>query len=321
MVAAIKKTDKTPSPPKTVQSTALQDTDKPYQVTVDVEDNRLDLRPIVRAIMTAENWILDRIPEDQKLVVILGENHSLMWHTALQQAVISAHLAAAERREGRNFAFGYELPHNGVVIATSDDNLKWTDEGNKNLFRFCVEQGVNLQFNDASHYQDEYDLVFDQQDAFTRDIIAKHAPKSLDKKFYRQAENHSFSAGLRLSNMVIAAKASEHMERTGARVYLQDCGLSHALGNRDIKHPYDDSLAAFFKRAGFAVLTVFPSIDHDPDDIPDVAFYFENIIGIEGFHSSELVHATTQKIWEDMDKHSGGILKDPSKVTPKMLAL
>ena len=321
MVAAIKKTDKTPTPPKTAQSSALQDTDKPHQVTIDVEDNRLDLRPIVQAIMAAENWILDRIPEDQKLVVILGEDHSLMWHTALQQAVISAHLAAAERRKGRNFAFGYELPHNNAVSAASDDNPDWADEGNKNLFRFCLEQGVNLQFNDVSHYQDGYDLVFDQQDAFTRDIIAKHAPESLDQKLYRLTANHNYSAGLKLSNIAMVAKAGEHMQRTDARIYLQDCGYSHALGDYDFKHSYDDSLAAFFKRAGFAVLTVFPSIDHYPDDIPDVAFCFENIVGIEGFHSSELAQATTQEIWDDMDKHSGGILKDPSKVTPKMLAL
>ena len=43
-------------------------------------------------------------------------------------------------------------------------------------------------------------------------------------------------------------KAAEHMRRSGAQIYLQNCGLSHALGDTGYNHPYEDSLAAAFKR-------------------------------------------------------------------------
>ena len=102
--------------------------DTPYQTTVNVGAKPRDLRPIVQAIMEAENWILERMPADQKLAVFLVEEHSFTTHIALHQAVIAAHLQAkkhpAGQKAGRDFAYGYEAPHDHLPAAIRHDSPK-----------------------------------------------------------------------------------------------------------------------------------------------------------------------------------------------------
>jgi hypothetical protein len=83
----------------------------PY-LNVDCSQNPYDLRPAVNAIMAAQNWILDRLPKGQKLIIIMGEYHRRFLHTHLREAVLRALDQQKECDPKRSFAYGVELPSN-----------------------------------------------------------------------------------------------------------------------------------------------------------------------------------------------------------------
>lgn len=285
-----------------------------YQRVFNARFRPRDLRPIVQEIMAAENWLLDRLLPGQKLVILLSETHTKTFHVALQQAVIGAHINALQKDATRNFAYGYELPHDylsGEKLIRSFLSIyhgTQAEKQTKRLFRFCLKNGVSIQFNDLS---DVDGLTLNQRDQFTRDLVEKYEPDYLGKRICRVSKYEDFSLGLKLSNLAMVERATAHMEDSDAQIYLQNCGRGHALGDEQEQHFYEDSLASAFREAGFEVLTVFPSEGQLIDDIPEEAFEYEHIIRIKNTDSTE---DDSQEKWDNIDAQSGGILKDPSKI-------
>lgn len=230
-----------------------------------------DLRPVVKAIMDAENMILDRIPPDQKLVILMGEDHSCQTHTLLLQALLQAHKQAAHPT-----ALGLEGSHN---IDWLNEPLPPDDSETTSgaaLLRFCKTQKVDVRFNDLARGEKlspdgttfQQTAILDRGDEMTENIIFRHASLSYD-----DLPIHCESLlGIALRNIGIVENAISHNKKSDARIYVQHCGRGHVFGSRSDGHPYKASLTSLFHRHGFAVLAVCSYdddfIDNGPDDWP-----------------------------------------------------
>ena len=248
---------------------------------VDFRARPLDLRPVVAAIMEAENWILERIPPDQKIVLLAGELHSNLTHSFLWQALIEAHATQQKEKPDRTFALGYEMPHdfffkNGVEDKVREKNLLRAlmdtpvTETIESIFKMCAHHGVSCSFNDISHYPEfsswpSRSNVVDQGDPFTKSIVEKYRPDLLGSRIFRSTtlENFSSSDGMELSNRAIVDNAIAHIERTNARLYIQQCGRAHAVGSSEHECNFQTSLMARFEEAGFHVLPLLTSAEKD----------------------------------------------------------
>lgn len=256
-----------------------------------------DLRPAVRAIMGAENWILKRLPAHQKLVVILGEFHENYMHALLQKAVLEAHDKQARHYASRQFAFGIEMRHNypelirehmgldrdptmaetlsAIIRRNIENNTRWEMSS---LLRTCLNLNLSVGFNDVAHYGPVESAgkprwaEINQEEPFTRDLILRHAPGKLNIPAFRYVDENyrgSDRSGLALSNICMAERSIAHMEETGARIYVHVAGMAHALGNtKGGFHPYEESLSAQFLKRGCAVLPVLPNIEKWEGHLP-----------------------------------------------------
>ncbi|MEM7617834.1 MAG: hypothetical protein AAF244_00490 [Pseudomonadota bacterium] len=112
--------------------------------------------------------------------------------------------------------------------------------------------------------------VVDQTDRFTLEAIKKHAPELEGQRLLRSARylngrgQQIDNNVLALSNAAMVDAAAKHISETGHKLYLQHCGLTHLLGDRNYvrqlpEHPYKDSLCAKFLAKEFAVLNIAPS--------------------------------------------------------------
>lgn len=290
-----------------------------YQDTVDCTIEPYNLYPVVDALMSAENWLLKNIPKGQKVVLILAEDHRVMTDVALRQAVLSAHVKQFWHDPTCRFAFGFEGPHNkyapDIMInsqkllekVAEDPDLSYQKETNRQLFAFCLEHGIDTRFNDIADYKDDNgNDIIDQNDPLTRDIIANSKTALLDEDdIIRESDYLSTTLGLTLSNMAIVENAKTHIRETQSRLYIQDCGFTHALGDKG-ELAYKDSLAYLFRNAGFAVITLIPSLRKF---VPSDALNNEHIIFSESLIQSK---TQTKETWETIDDQSLGLLTDPS---------
>ncbi len=254
-----------------------------WDVDYSASPSRYDLRPAVKAIMAAENWLLSRQP-DQKLVIIIGESHGHIIPSFLQMAVLKAHL---EQRAAHPFAYGCEQVHEMVthyipslsaeddpdgrlVMASynSDTENSQSFWEHRALFGLCLSHHISVSFNDVSYFttfdaypNDDLRSIIDQADPLTRQLVVEQFPHLVGKEILRMHEkNGPDPEGMALSNAAIVKNAIEHIERTQSQIYIQQCGVSHVMGEtrktRDFK--YEDSLTALFFKQGFSVLPVFP---------------------------------------------------------------
>lgn len=247
-----------------------------------------NIRPILDAIMNAQNWILDRLPADQKLVILLPEDHDTHIQMLLQQAIIRMLADQRDKDPKRSYAFGYETAHNKFFknrksYTVADDQrtidlltrVTLADHEEaliplKALFTTCRDTKTSLGLNDVATKrpaEGSKRLVdIDQSNPLTRDLIEKHAPQYLGIDIPRATQfwdaGVPLAEGMRLSNLMMVENALRHVERTNSRIYVQHAGIAHVMGFKKKlfdygeSYKYDDSLAALFQARGFSVLPV-----------------------------------------------------------------
>ncbi len=236
---------------------------------VDCQDNPFDLSPAVNAIMKAENWLLERMPDDQPLVIIMGEIHEMASHVALQQAVLKAHLEQLQDKPQRTFSFGAESPkteNNDDFVSEFDMSCRKNNEdanlANIHLYNFLSRHKISFSNNDIPYFWTERGLVIDTDESeFAQYIVKKYAPAEMqDRAIYRQSDYRDSSLGIALSNRAIVENALVHLERSQSKIYIQKTGLSHVFGEGCCCHKFEDSLVNRFEEAGCTVLPVFPAL-------------------------------------------------------------
>ena len=247
---------------------------------LDCQENPYDLRPMVRRIMEAESFILDRLPRDVPLVIIIGEHHESQGHALLQKAVLIAHAALRGKSEAGNFAFGYEAAHDyahkfsGSPIADPHGsqaiNLRRrfhagsARKAHQDLLDYCVDAKISVSFNDVSCDHGRIDY----RDPLSRAIVKEYNPTLLQKT---PPERGADYRGLAISNLCMAEKAMHHIERTQARVYIQQCGQSHVFGDINERYRFEESLSIRFLERGAEILPVICNYEIAQDYIPEQA--------------------------------------------------
>lgn len=266
-------------------------------------ENPFDLRPLLKSIMTTQNWILDRMPKGQKLVILLSEDHDTHTQILLQQAIIRQLADQREKHPDLSYAFGYEGSHNtffknrtnytvaddhktplfltGPVPAEREEKMIPF----KSLFNACRETKTSVSLNDVATKKpapgSKRVADFDQADPLTQSLVKKHAPQYLGKDIPRATEfldnGIPLAEGLRLSNLMILENALRHIERTNSRIYVQHAGGNHIFGFKNKlfeagkPYEYSDSLSALFEKQGLVVLPIIPSYQNSKSRYPTEA--------------------------------------------------
>lgn len=256
----------------------MPDPSKPA-LAIDCRSND-DIRVPVKALMKAENWLLERMPEGQKLIILIAEQHDLQSHVLFEHAVLQEHLKQFRANPKRSIAFGAEVEHNYLRKHTRVDipdpdgrqgmalfnksRQGWRSlEARQAVFDLCLRENISVGFNDMADVQLGNALYIDQSDPSTRSIVERHRP-DLTGKNVRRSEPSSTSigaSGFDLSNIAIAENAMAHMERSGSSIYIQACGTSHVMGFTTRRYSYEGSLSALFRKHGHEVLCV--SLSHE----------------------------------------------------------
>lgn len=269
-----------------------------------------DLRPVVAAIMKAENWILERLSPGQKLFLILGEQHNSFVDHFIHHATLNAHVRQAKKHKDRTFAYGTEFPYNFLLRSTGktmddpdgvhgmnayfDHTEKTTAciEPISAIFRQCIRDRISVSFNDIS----ATDIHIDMDDPYTIELLGKNKGliKGTLKDKYHRVE---CPIGSSLSNLSQVERSIAHAERTNVKIYIVDCGNLHVAGSRNHNWWYSHSLSKLFTDKGHAVLPVinnFGSFGYNLSDdarkmmdetgikIRDLAYAFERPSGVEG---------------------------------------
>lgn len=258
-------------------------------------DNPYDLRPALDAVQAE---IERRTQGGRKLVVLMGERHDAPAHVALRQSVIERLLTSSspiacglERehdllaviiegafqhplaeglrdalcaldRDGQNLLKAYKVAMRAVESPVTD----------KNFMNFCLAEEVSMRVNDVAMSRalapgGERRRCLDTTAPAMQDIIRSHAPAL-------QGQDVTFvsAEGVHLRNRLIVERVLEHMNDSGAQVYVQSCGNSHIYGDRFGHKPFAQSLSALFNQAGMDVLPVFVSSKvYDEGMIPEGA--------------------------------------------------
>lgn len=270
--------------------------------TVDCSAAPCNLRPALDAIMEAENWILERMPEDRRLVIVFGEGHSYQTHQFLQQALLLRHKEQAQANPERSFAYGYEFEKKFWKRCPRDSQIQTAFEilgqtlgleqnqdhpevylnvfqkledthdlkSAKSLIAFCQKEGISVSFNDATSKTnlESMHIIMDLEDEQVRRIVASHDNINNRGEIYAIGQR-----GMYVRNIAIAENAMEHIAQTNAKIYIQHCGQGHAHGAPDKGLPYEQSLCAQFRKQDVEVLSVMFKCDPERYrlDIPDIA--------------------------------------------------
>lgn len=239
-----------------------------------------DMRPVVKAIMELENWVLRDLPADKPLVVLVSEEHFTLSHKMLLHALLIAHFEQAVTSPDKSFAFGYELPHDFFgryrdpanqtfspvdLLHSLPNRLLFTDSMSK-MFQYCVDNKIPVRFNDIARAEGPLRTpILDQTDPFTRELVTYAAPELLGKDIFRDPGDSRSARqnymGFKLSDVAMFLKATAHMQETGCKIYIQHCGAGHIFGV-DQLGGYQYSLTARFREGGYTVLPVVPSYEH-----------------------------------------------------------
>lgn len=241
-------------------------------MAIDCSKRPYDVRPFVRNIMKAQNWILKRLPENVPLVIVVGEVHNFPSHIAAQQMLLHSLQRQQRKLHERTFIFGWEHPHNYRAqtnerfnlnlprdhIEADDPDGKLTLEtfidapdhilspfSKKTLARFCLKNKISCSFNDLAQLQKGSEILIDQNDPPSHEIVKKYAPDHLGINVFRTSNLNDDALGIHLSNHAIVDNARAHQKRSQSRIIVQQCGIYHL-----------EELSDLFREAGYTVLSV-----------------------------------------------------------------
>lgn len=287
-----------------------------------ISKNEYDITSGVGAIMEAENWLLERLPTSVPIVILMGETHDILSHTAVQQKTLEHHLANAQIDPSLRFSVGLEQPHdhlknmphvqtwpewvnailrnqtpddpngarvlNGLLKKPFDPSFNQTS-----LIKYCLEHRISTKLNDLSR---EYihgivegkERVFMLLNEWDKQTKRLYRANGGSRDVLKRVVTSEIAVTAR--NMGIVENALAHLNATQARIYIQQCGLAHVLGSKPInrdgkehKYTYQKSLHALFREAGCAVIAVVPAKEDKKPSDADTS----NVIFIEGLSEQE----------------------------------
>lgn len=277
------------------------------RVEMNHDGNPFNLRPIVAAVMDMENWLLDRLPPGQKLVILYGEHHNQMRHSFLQHALYAAHIEQAQKNPQRSFGIGFEINHKFANTAKDPDGqitlkeyqaeqllqfnnakthktpmqqkiLGYT-QGQISSFQMLSSNRVSLNYNDIAAKYDKDGYVIDQEDLPTYNLIKKVRPHLLNQEIARAGLPKSqrfteFQDGIALSNYFMVDRSIEHMERAQKQIYMLVCGMTHTFGVQSEvagmrSYEFKDSLAGIFEQKSIPTLTLLADTIFQGVTIPE----------------------------------------------------
>lgn len=246
--------------------------------------NMHDLRPAVDGIMARIEQAGACLQAEQKLVVLVGETHSVASHRLLQMQLI-ARLHERMAAQGKEIAAGFELPHNfatqkmagmkipplsplmqdclkrhmgssGLIRAFLDDNpLTEAPRSKSFLLHNIGARDISTRFHDvAVSYQAEgMDgcagiPCFDQSDTATRNLTATLSPP--------EDVICESALGMKLRNDFMVCNVSAHIQAVKPDIYMHIAGSAHILGDHGEELAYEDSLHKQLLDRGYAVLSV-----------------------------------------------------------------
>jgi len=259
-----------------------------YQSEIDCSADPWNIRPVINIIMAAENWLLERLLPDQKLVIVFGQAHGFHTHGLATLALLAAHQDQIATNPDRRFAFGDERSHDfakkttGIDIPDPHCELAMSlfndiempmssYETTRAIFGFCLDNHISVGFNDVATIQNKVIGTIDQKNAFTREIVKKYDPALLGKKIIRGLPFVGVpKEAMAISNMCMVERSLSHMERAKSRIYIQSCGLSHVFGMQTEEHDYAESLCGLYAARGVKVIPVVPLYDMVAEYFPDL---------------------------------------------------
>ncbi len=287
---------------------------------VELWQNPYDLRTVVKTVMAAQNWLLDRMPADQKLALVFGERHNSPSQKIMQTAIVQRMHEQALNNSGLGFAVGVEGPtntransagylrkisaepvHAHLFTLPVEDIINGNDPDGKkvltmqNIFNkaedlqqigqifsdLIVAKGISYAHTDIAWEHRDKHLFIDQKDPAAWNLVERFKPHLLGTDIARHGRN--CENGMMLSNQAMAENGIAHMKRTNSRLYFSGCGLTHVFGAGE-QYPYSESLSAAFENRGCAVLAITPLDDlshtSKPDDAPPT-------IAITGYPSAD----------------------------------
>lgn len=248
--------------------------------------NERDLRPAVDGIMARIAQVSAHLRTGQKLVVLVGETHSVASHRLLQMQLV-ARLDEQMKAQGKRIAAGFELPHNfaalkiadmniaplpplmqncferrmgssGLIRAFLDDNpLNEAPRSKSFLLHNIGARGISTRFNDVAISYETIESsagvpCLDPGDRATRDLMAAAVVSP------HEAVTCESALGVKLRNDFMVANINVHMQDVNPDIYIHLAGSAHLLGDHDEGFAYEDSLHKELRDHGYGVLSVLP---------------------------------------------------------------
>ncbi len=290
----------------------------PPSPTIDAIDNPYDLRPVINAIMNTQNVLMDTIPDDQPIVIIMGERHDHPINSLLQEGVLKALLKQREQNDKIKFSFGLEWASNETVFLSTRDNYFFP--ASAALFAFCDAHDIPLAFSDAVRaYKKasgdntfEIDEVLKKDDPLNAKLIHDNFPAW-------EGDSLISREGMAIRNMAMVENATRLIRETKSKIYVQHCGQNHAIGS--IKNPYKESLRNLFEKQGCATITVMPEYELVDLFLPDGArrWQLDNFITVTNLSNDEESQSyfsfwrnvSYRSLRHKVNKESGFILNQP----------
>lgn len=299
------------------------------EIIADCSSDPFDVRPLTTAIMESANFILERLPADVPLVIIMGEAHNIPSHSIARAHLLKTLKSQFETNTNLRFAYGIEDHLSRIdreFFAKSPlSEAKIRISGNINGFglalaapltsqamaKFLYEEAIETQLNDirAERNPDIFGTVIDQKDPETKNFVVKHAPEFVDKRIIRSSDfGYDNRLGLMLSNRMMVKKVTQHIKNTQSKIYVQHCGLTHTFGDRQLANllgsaiPYNESLTYYFREAGYGVLTVMPDFTHIPYASIET---MDNTVLAEGLDQTKVNNTNEAVLLERLQRISG----------------
>ena len=263
-------------------------------LTVSCAADPLDMRPALDAL-EAE---ISKRARERPVMVVIGELHDTPAHKTLRQGVLGRLLNGASPV---SLACGLEMEHNLIDKALADDFLYRVPEelrerisgpdhdgrklietfhalclpqeapaAYKNLMAFYYHNHIPVRANDAAKTYSDSQCQVDLRDPVTLNVLRRQTDNRFQSWLMRLSGISVLSPnGIARRNTVISEQALKDMRTKGVGVYVQDCGLSHLLGQSACDKKYKDSLSAHFNRAGVDVMPVLVTAPGwGPNDVP-----------------------------------------------------
>ncbi|MFN3827935.1 MAG: hypothetical protein ACK4NR_09975 [Micavibrio sp.] len=248
--------------------------------------NPCDLCPAVQGIMARIEAVSQNLREGQKLIVLMGETHTISSHRMLQAQLI-AQLHDRQLAEG-GLAVGVELPHDFMAIKMREMGVKalpaavqpyfdrrleslrlvsaYVDDNplveapltKEFLLNMIGVRDVSLRFNDvAITYKSQDNMLspcLNTDDAITAAFAMDEAGVDLRQENIFCAD----ALGMKLRNRFMAGNINRHLSDMNADIYIQLAGSAHVMGDHEEGLYYKDSLHKLLKDQGHEVINVLP---------------------------------------------------------------